>query len=106
MRETIIGITSGAGVLVLAWLASRFRAYLARRVKVASPEAQTLAKVVPAVNALLDIQGPQTDALIALLEATQGKCNGNVDAALKTTREARASFGEFLTDSARVKEIK
>jgi hypothetical protein len=61
---------------------------------------------VPAVNTLLAVQGPQMEALIALLEATKGQCNGNVDRALKTTRQAKDTFNSFINKSAQVEEVK
>lgn len=86
----------------LMWCAGWVRTFLARRVHVQSPETQTIAKLVPAVNMLIDIQIPQTEALVALLEAAKGDCNGNVDKALQSTKSAKHRFEQYLTDSAKV----
>ncbi|CAK0777462.1 hypothetical protein CCP3SC15_5800001 [Gammaproteobacteria bacterium] len=102
VNETIIGIASAAGGATVIFFGGRIFRYIARRIRVSSPEAETLAQVVPAVNALIKIQGPQTDALIALLEASKGQCNGNVDRALEVARRGREDFIGFLRDSARV----
>lgn len=75
-----------------------------RIVKIQTPGARKIEQLAPAVNALLDIQLPQTEALIALLEVQKGICNGNVDRALSATREAQGKFKKFLQDSAKVEE--
>jgi hypothetical protein len=77
------------------WIIGWIRTFLARRVHVESPEAKTLAQVVPAVNAILCVMGPLLDASIATLEVTKGICNGNVDKALERTRAAQAKFEAF-----------
>lgn len=106
MNEVVIGVASAAGGALLIYLGSLVRSFISRRIYTDRRESTTLAMVVPAVNALLDIQGPQTEALIALLEAQQGKCNGNVDKALKTASAARERFDGFLLNSARISESK
>jgi len=75
-----------------------------RIVKIQTPGSRRIEQLAPAVNALLDIQLPQTEALIALLEVQKGICNGNVDRALDATREAQGKFKKFLQDSAKVEE--
>ena len=103
MREWLVNPIIVAGVTaVLMWLLGWVRVYLARRVKVESPEAKTLSQVVPAVNAILCVMGPLLDASIANLEVAKGICNGNVDRALVNTRKARDNFEGFLNQSARV----
>lgn len=99
------GITALAGLLVVGSVA-----FIKRRIKVTGPNTEaveslkaTVADMAPAVNALLAVQKPQLGALIALLEVTKGQCNGNVDKALETTRDAEASFDAFLSDAAKVK---
>jgi hypothetical protein len=87
---------------ILMWLLGWVRTFLARRVHVESPEAKTLAQVVPAVNAILCVMGPLLDASIANLEVAKGICNGNVDRALTNTRAAQIKFDAFLNDSAKV----
>jgi hypothetical protein len=84
------------------WLLGWVRTFLARRVHVESPEAKTLAQVVPAVNAILCVMGPLLDASIANLEVAKGICNGTVDRALTNTRAAQIKFDAFLNDSAKV----
>jgi len=90
------------GTMILTSLYGLAAAALKRRVTISSPESKAIEKLVPTVNALLDMQGPQTRALIAILEAQQGQCNGNVTEALIVTRAAHSRFNDFLTGSARV----
>lgn len=73
-----------------------------RSVKIQTPGARKVDQIVPAVNALLDIQLPQTEALIALLEVQKGICNGNVDRALDNTRKAQDKFKGFLQNAAKI----
>jgi hypothetical protein len=87
------------------WIIGWIRTFLARRVHVESPEAKTLAQVVPAVNAILCVMGPLLDASIANLEVAKGICNGNVDRALTNTRAAQIKFDAFLNDSAKVEAV-
>lgn len=77
-------------------------AAMKRRVKFQTPEAAIVEKLVPTVNALLDMQGPQTEAMIAILEALQGNIDGNVKTALENTRTAKRDFDNFIRSSARV----
>ncbi len=98
MKEIIIGIAISCGAALLIFVAAWIRKAFSRN----SREASQLGKIVPAVNALLEMQGPQTEALIALLEAQQGKCNGNVERALDTATAARDKFDGFLRKSAKV----
>lgn len=81
-------------------------AAMKRRVKFQTPEAEIVEKIVPTVNALLAMQGPQTEALIAILEAQKGICNGicngNVDQALVKIRTSKAEFDAFLLSTAQV----
>jgi len=76
--------------------------WVRRRVLVQSPESRLLEQLVPLVNALARTTGPQNDALIAILEAQKGICNGNVDRALEKMRTTRDEFNAFLVSSARV----
>ena len=102
MSSTFIAALAILGTMVLTSLYGLATAALRRRVTVRSPEAATLSKVVPAVNALLRAQGPQMQALVAILEAQKGVCNGNVDEALRVTKAAQDEFDQFLVESARV----
>jgi ABC-type glucose/galactose transport system permease subunit len=92
---------------LLMWLAGWVRTFLAKRVHVASPDAEaikkngeTIEKTVAAVNCLIEIKGPELDMLIALGEAIQGQNNGNVTTALDGARAARRSFRGFLGKAA------
>lgn len=76
-----------------------------RRVTVRSPEAQAIEQIRPAVNALIETNGPMMQGIIAILEAQKGQCNGNVDEALHVNREAKKKFDDFLVNSARVENI-
>lgn len=102
MTGTLIAALAMLGTMILTSLYGLAAAALRKRVTIRSPEARVIEQLVPTVNALLEMQGPQTRALIAILEAQKGQCNGNVDEALMVTRAAHARFNEFLTDSARV----
>ena len=77
-----------------------------RRVTVRSPEGRAIDQIVPAVNALIESQGPMLHGTIAIMEALKGQCNGNVDDALKINREAKQKFDAFLVESARVEATK
>lgn len=48
------------------------------------------------VRALATMLGPMSEALIALLQATKGQVNGNIDAALNTMSTARKEYQDFL----------
>ena len=95
--------------LVVGGLYSVVRDYLKARVHVSCPQAAPLAEVVKghdelrtAVNAVLVVQGPQLEALVALLEATKGQVNGNVDRALEKARGARETFVSYQTEQLKV----
>lgn len=96
MAGVITAAVIGSGALI-------FR-FLVRRVKASDPLAVAVRDLVPTVNFLVSVQGPQTDALIALLEATKGKCNGNVDDALKKIRDAKDRYDRFIQSAARIEE--
>lgn len=102
MNGTLIAALAMLGTMVLTSLYGLATTALRKRVQIRSPESRAIEQLVPTVNALLEMQGPQTRALIAILEAQKGQCNGNVDEALIVTRAAHARFNDFLTDSARV----
>jgi hypothetical protein len=84
------------------WIAGWVRTFLAKRIHVQSPEAETIEAIRPAVNALLEANGPMMHGIIAILEAQQGQCNGNVTEALRVNRSAKSKFDEFLVESAKV----
>jgi len=102
MNSTLIAALAMLGTMVLTSLYGLATAAIRKRVTVRSPEAATLTKMVPAVNALLKAQGPQMQALVAILEVQKGICNGNVDEALRATKQAQDEFDAFLVESARV----
>lgn len=95
--------------LVVGGLYAVVRDFLKARVHVSCPQAAPLAEVIKghdelrtAVNAVLVVQGPQLEALVALLEATKGQVNGNVDRALDKARGARETFGQFQAEQLKV----
>jgi len=99
----IVPVAIGATVALLTTsLYSLASTAIKKRVTIQSPESCAIEQLVPAVNVLIEMQGPQIRAHIATLEALQGQCNGNVTDALVITRAAHAKFNEFLTESARV----
>lgn len=100
----IVGIVSGAITAAIVGLGAIAFRFLVRRVKASDPLAVAVRDLIPRVNFLLSIQGPQTDALIALLEVTKGKCNGNVDAALEKTRDSKDRYEKFIQTAARIEE--
>lgn len=103
MIENLVATAIGAIVAFLATGAvAAVVVAVKRRVKIQSPEAAIVEKLAPTVNALLDMQGPQTEALIAILEALQGNINWNVKTALENTRTAKKDFDDFIRSSARV----
>jgi len=102
MNETLIAALSVLATMIAASLYGLATTAIRKRVHIRSPESQAIEQIVPAVNALMEMQGPQTQALIAILEAQKGICNGNVDSALETTREAKDRFERFLLGQARI----
>lgn len=103
MNDSMLTATiASLGTLIVTSLYGMATTALRKRVTIRSPEAQAIEQIIPAVNVLIEMQGPQMRAHIATLEALQGQCNGNVTEALVITRAAHARFNDFLTDSARV----
>jgi DNA-binding transcriptional LysR family regulator len=102
MNSTLIAALSILGTMVLTSLYGLATTAIRKRVRIRSPEAQAIEQMVPAVNALLEAQPSQMTALVAILEAQKGICNGNVDAALVETREAANRFNHFLMSQARI----
>jgi len=101
--ETITALALGALVpIVVGGIVTAIYRAVRRRVLVQSPESRQLEQLVPLVNALARTTGPQNDALIAILEAQKGICNGNVDRALEKMRTTRDEFNAFLVSSARI----
>ena len=102
MNETLVAALSVLGTMIAASLYGLATTAIRKRVHIRSPEAQAIAQMVPAVNALMEAQPSQMTALIAILEAQKGICNGNVDSALEVTRMAKAEFDRFLLGQARI----
>lgn len=108
--KMLFALAVGALVpLLVGGLYTVIRDFLNARVHVSCPQAAPLAEVVrahdqlkTAVNAVLVVQGPQLEALVALLEATKGQVNGNVDRALEKARGARETFGQYQTEQLKV----
>ena len=95
----------GAGAVVTLIVGSLYNLLIVavrKRVTVRSPEAKAISELVPAVNALIESNGPMMQGIIAILEAQKGICNGNVDEALHANREAKKRFDAFLVGSAKV----
>jgi hypothetical protein len=84
----------------IMWAAGWVRVFLAKRVRVHSPDSEAIAKIVPAVNMLIEIKGPELEMLVALGEAMQGKNNGNVTGALKSTRNIQERFDQYRSKAA------
>ena len=101
--STGLGVLIGLGITGAYGLTSTA---IRKRVTVRSPEGRAIDQIVPAVNALLESQGPMLHGTIAIMEALKGQCNGNVDDALKINREAKQKFDAFLVESARVEAAK
>jgi len=102
MDSTLSAAFGMIGAFILTALLRMAEKAIGKRVTVKSPESKAIEKIVPALNAVLEIQGPQTQAMIAMLEAQKGYCNGNVDRALEEMEQAKARYDKFLRDSAKV----
>jgi len=102
MTDTLVAAFAVLGTLALTSLYGLTATAIRKRVSIRSPESKTIDQLVPLVNALIEVQGPQMQGIIAILEAQKGQCNGNVDAALEVNRAAKKKFDEFLITSAKV----
>jgi len=102
MSEALVAALAALGTMIMSSLYHLAASAVRKRVTVRSPEAKTIDQLVPLVNALIEVQGPQMQGIIAILEAQKGQCNGNVDAALEVNRAAKKKFDEFLVTSAKV----
>jgi hypothetical protein len=104
MNQIIIPILCSLGGALLLWIgqaarsAIKKRADASYRVRVTSPEAEVLEKVVPALNAVLAVQRPTLDIVIALGE----KGLGVEDIRVAEARGARQVFQDFLDRSAKI----
>jgi hypothetical protein len=102
MDSIFYAVAGMAGAFILTAVLRMVETAIRRRVSIRSPESAAIQKIVPALNAVLEIQGPQTQAMIAMLEAQKGYCNGNVDEALDNMRQAKNRYDRFLHDSVKV----
>jgi NhaP-type Na+/H+ or K+/H+ antiporter len=102
VNEITIAAVSVLVGLALASVYGAFTAYVRKRVTIRTPEATAITSLTPAVNALLDSNGPMMQGIIAILEAQKGQCNGNVDDALRVNREAKKRFDKFLISQAKI----
>lgn len=99
----VLTLAAGAMItLIMTGLYGIVTTAIRKRVSIRSPESQAIAQIRPAVNALIETNGPMMQGIIAILEAQKGQCNGNVDEALLVNREAKKRFDEFLVKSAKV----
>jgi len=98
----LVAALAALGGLIAASIYGLFSSAIRKRVTIHSPEAQSIEQMVPAVNALIEANGPMMQGIIAILEAQKGECNGNVDAALKVNREAKKKFDRYLVSQAKV----
>lgn len=110
--EQLYLLAIGAAVPIIVGGVIRFSAkFLRARVKFAGPDERRLHALrmqsesqARLTTVLLKLQRPVMDAMIALLEATQGKNNGNVDSALTSMRQARKDFDCYLMGEATLNE--
>ena len=108
MTSNVISLFIGAVVTVIAGLLVKGGAkYFKSRIRFSGPDSKLIREMEERVGSqarlsamILKLQRPQMDALIALLEATKGQVNGNVDRALNTMRQAPSSFDAYLIDEA------
>jgi hypothetical protein len=78
MKEVIVGIASASGAAIIIYLGALIRSVVMKKYHAERRESTVLNQLVPAVNALLALAGPNSHSIIAILEALQGNCNGNV----------------------------
>ncbi len=102
MNETLTAALAAIGTLIVASIYNLIATAVRKRVSVRSPEARAIEQITPAVNALMETNGPMMQGIIAILEAQKGQCNGNVDKALEVNRAAKQKFDLFLINSAKV----
>ena len=108
--NTILHMVIGAVVAgIVGIIIASVKKYIGQRVKVETPVERELREtetrircIVPAVNMLVENQGPILQALRALLEAQKGKINGNVDDALSVVIDAQNGYTEFKDAAAKI----
>jgi hypothetical protein len=96
VKEILIGIASASGGALVVYLGGRIRHALSRRVKVTSPESEAIEKMAPALNAMLAIQRPVLDVVVALGEKDLGKD----DVRVAKAKGAAEAFNTFLDGAA------
>jgi hypothetical protein len=114
MLDTILHMSIGALVAgIIAIIVSSVKKYMDKRIKVETPIERELREtegrircIVPAVNMLVENQGPILQALRALLEAQKGKINGNVDDALTVVIDAQNDYSAFKNAAAKIPVLK
>jgi hypothetical protein len=114
MSDIILHMVLGAFVAgVVGIIIAAIKKYIERRVKVETPVERELREtetrircIVPAVNMLVENQGPILQALRALLEAQKGKINGNVDDALSVVIDAQNDYTSFKDAAAKIPLLK
>ena len=106
--DTMEKLIMVAATAIVMWIMGWVRTFLARRVKVETPDASNIRKMTKAMgqlsavqDAVMDTQILQTKAIKALLEASKGKINGNVDEAISLIQGADVQFNAFLRSRAR-----
>lgn len=94
---------------IVGIIISAVKKYIENRIKVETPVERELREtetrircIVPAVNMLVENQGPILQALRALLEAQKGKINGNVDDALSVVIDAQNGYSEFKDEATKI----
>jgi len=102
MDTLLIAALTALATLIVASLYGLVSTAIRKRVQIRSPEARSIEQIAPAVNALLEANGPMMGGIIAILEAQKGICNGNVDAALDANRAAKKEFDRYLYSQARI----
>jgi hypothetical protein len=107
-QDTLEKLLMVAATAMIMWVMGWVRTFLARRVKVETPDAANIRKIIKSMgqlsavqDAVMDTQILQTKAIKALLEASKGKINGNVDDALQMIKGADIQFNAFLRSRAR-----
>ena len=107
-ERIIIAVVGALAGLIAANVFRLLGQYIHKRVTIMSPDSALIRKMLVIVrstsdmqDALMDVQIRQTKALTALLEATKGQINGNVDEALSIVRGADAQFNAFLRSRAK-----
>lgn len=103
-------IIAGA-TAILMWIMGWVRTLLAKNIHVESQESRQLKHVIQMIeqsaavqDAIMDTQILQSKSLRTVLEALQGKCNGNVTKAIAMIDAADAQFNAFLRSRVRTME--